>query len=87
MSAGSPSQCIIYSGLLYAHSLDSLYLHCTQGVEKLIVSKLLVEGSNRRIYNVDRHAGMVSVAAGGGMAKPGACRKSHMCMTFVLRLH
>ena len=28
-------------------------------MEKLIVSKLLVEGSNRRIYNIDRHAGMV----------------------------
>lgn len=30
-----------------------------QAVEKLIVSKLLVEGSNRRIYNVDHHVGMV----------------------------
>ncbi|KAJ9515580.1 hypothetical protein QJQ45_021719 [Haematococcus lacustris] len=27
------------------------------GVEKLIVSKLLVEGSNRRLHAVDRHAG------------------------------
>jgi 20S proteasome subunit alpha 7 len=38
-------------------------LRCKDGVvlavEKLIVSKLLVEGSNRRIYNVDRHAGVV----------------------------
>lgn len=32
-----------------------------QAVEKLIVSKLLVEGSNKRIYNVDQHVGMVSV--------------------------
>uniref|UniRef100_A0A7S3VKX5 Proteasome subunit alpha type-3 n=1 Tax=Dunaliella tertiolecta TaxID=3047 RepID=A0A7S3VKX5_DUNTE len=37
------------------------------GVEKLIVSKLLVEGSNRRIFNVDRHAGM----AVGGLAPDG----------------
>jgi hypothetical protein len=31
-----------------------------QAVEKLVLSKLLVEGSNRRIFNVDHHAGMVS---------------------------
>lgn len=31
-----------------------------QGVEKPIVSKMLVEGSNRRAYAVDRHAGVVS---------------------------
>ena len=31
-----------------------------QGVEKLIVSKMLVEGSNRRIHAVDRHAGLVN---------------------------
>ncbi|KAF5837486.1 20S proteasome alpha subunit G [Dunaliella salina] len=37
------------------------------GVEKLIVSKLLVEGSNRRIFNVDRHAGM----AVAGLAPDG----------------
>ncbi len=30
-----------------------------QAVEKLVLSKLLVENSNRRIYNVDRHAGAV----------------------------
>mmetsp|Transcript_40904 Transcript_40904/g.130680 ORF Transcript_40904/g.130680 Transcript_40904/m.130680 type:complete len:82 (-) Transcript_40904:709-954(-) len=29
------------------------------GVEKLVISKMLVEGSNRRIHTVDRHAGMV----------------------------
>lgn len=34
-----------------------------QAVEKLIVSKLLVEGSNRRIFNIDHHAGMVSCFA------------------------
>ncbi len=34
-----------------------------QGVEKTIISKMLVEGSNRRTYAVDRHAGVVRVAA------------------------
>ena len=33
----------------------------SQGVEKLISSKMLLEGSNRRIHAVDRHAGMVSM--------------------------
>ena len=33
------------------------------GVEKLVVSKMLVEGSNRRIFNVDKHVGMVCVCA------------------------
>ncbi|GBG70095.1 hypothetical protein CBR_g5726 [Chara braunii] len=28
------------------------------GVEKLVISKMLVAGSNRRIHSVDRHAGM-----------------------------
>ncbi|KAL6749261.1 20S proteasome alpha subunit G [Haematococcus lacustris] len=37
------------------------------GVEKLIVSKLLVEGSNRRLHAVDRHAG----AAVSGLAPDG----------------
>jgi hypothetical protein len=36
-----------------------------QGVEKTIVSKMLVDGSNRRTYAVDRHAGIVSRAAAG----------------------
>lgn len=31
-----------------------------QASETLVLSKLLVEGSNRRIYHVDRHAGAVS---------------------------
>ena len=30
------------------------------GVEKLILSKLLEEGSNRRIFTSDRHIGMVT---------------------------
>lgn len=29
------------------------------GVEKLVLSKLYEEGSNKRIFNVDRHVGMV----------------------------
>ena len=30
-----------------------------QGVEKLVVSKMLVAGSNRRVHAVDKHAGVV----------------------------
>lgn len=30
------------------------------GVEKLVLSKLYEEGSNKRLFNVDRHVGMVS---------------------------
>lgn len=30
-----------------------------QGVEKLIASKMMLPGSNRRIHSVHRHAGMV----------------------------
>lgn len=37
------------------------------GVEKLIASKMLLEGSNRRIHAVDRHAGM----AMAGLAADG----------------
>lgn len=48
-----------------------LGLRCKDGVvlavEKLIISKLLVEGSNRRIYNVDRHAGVAT----SGLAPDG----------------
>ncbi len=29
------------------------------GVEKLIISKMLEEGANRRIYTIDKHIGMV----------------------------
>ncbi|KAK9828499.1 hypothetical protein WJX72_000385 [[Myrmecia] bisecta] len=46
-------------------------LRCKDGVvlgcEKTIISKMLVEGSNRRTYAVDRHAGM----AVGGVAADG----------------
>ena len=34
-----------------------------KGVEKLVLSKMLCEGSCRRIHNVDRHAGLVRHAA------------------------
>ena len=34
-----------------------------QGAEKTILSKMLVEGSNRRTYAIDRHAGIVSLLA------------------------
>lgn len=30
------------------------------GVEKLVLSKLYEEGSNKRIFNIDRHVGMVN---------------------------
>jgi len=44
------------------NSSTALGIRCKDGVvlavEKLVVSKLLVENSNRRIFNVDRHAGM-----------------------------
>ena len=30
------------------------------GVEKLVLSKLYEEGSNKRIFNIDRHVGMAS---------------------------
>ncbi len=29
------------------------------GVEKLVLSKLYEEGANKRIFNIDRHVGMV----------------------------
>jgi 20S proteasome subunit alpha 7 len=46
-------------------------LRCKDGVvlavEKLIVSKFLVEGSNRRIFNVDKHVGVATA----GLAPDG----------------
>lgn len=33
------------------------------GVEKLVLSKLYEEGSNKRIFNIDRHVGMVRILA------------------------
>lgn len=40
-----------------------LVLLLVKGVEKLVLSKMLCEGSCRRIHNVDRHAGLVRHAA------------------------
>eukprot|EP00775_Hariotina_reticulata_P013232 gene13232-13363_t len=44
------------------NSSTAMGIRCKDGVvlavEKLVLSKLLVEGSNRRIFNVDHHAGM-----------------------------
>mmetsp|Transcript_1332 Transcript_1332/g.3616 ORF Transcript_1332/g.3616 Transcript_1332/m.3616 type:complete len:250 (-) Transcript_1332:101-850(-) len=54
-------------------------LRCKDGVvlavEKLVLSKLLVEGSNKRIYNVDKHAGMATagLAPDGRMVVNRAC--------------
>lgn len=54
-------------------------LKCKDGVvlaaEKLVLTKLLVEGSNRRIHNVDRHVG-VAVA---GLAPDGRMVASRAC--------
>ena len=40
---------------------------CKDGVvlalEKLLTSKMLVPGSNRRIFTVDRHLGVVSISS------------------------
>lgn len=55
---------------LFDHLLSSLLFSSTAigirckdgvvfGVEKLVLSKLYEEGSNKRIFNVDRHVGMV----------------------------
>lgn len=35
------------------------------GVEKLVLSKLYEEGSNKRIFNIDRHVGMVTTPPSG----------------------
>lgn len=37
-----------------------------QAVEKLVLSKLLVEGSQRRIFSVEKHVGMVGGSGGCG---------------------
>ena len=51
---------VIRSGLMTSATIFSVMTPGGQGVEKLIVSKMLVEGSNRRIHAVDRHAGLVN---------------------------
>ena len=49
------------------HARPHAAMPCLQGAEKLVVSKMLVEHSNRRTYPVDRHAGVAiaGVAADG----------------------
>jgi len=58
-----------YAGKAVDNSGTAIGIRCKDGivlgVEKLIVSKMLVEGTNRRISTVDRHAG---VAVAGLMA-------------------
>merc|ERR1711935_1020483 len=43
-------------------SMSSIGIRCSDGVvmgvEKPKLSKMLVEGSNRRIYTIDKHSGM-----------------------------
>ncbi len=44
------------------NSGTALGIVCSDGVvlasEKLLLSKMLVDGTNKRIYSVDRHVGM-----------------------------
>jgi 20S proteasome subunit alpha 7 len=48
---------------LLMHTSTALAIRCkdgiVMGVEKLIISKMLEPGSNRRVYHVDKHAGLV----------------------------
>lgn len=45
------------------------------GVEKLVLSKLYEEGSNKRLFNVDRHVGMVSYNLISHNQKGTSCSK------------
>lgn len=51
------------------------------GVEKLLLSKMLVAGSNRRIYTVDRHAGVV-LAGLSSDARQLALRAQEECASY-----
>lgn len=46
------------------HCSTAIAIRCKDGVvfgvEKLVLSKLYEEGSNKRIFNIDRHVGMVT---------------------------
>lgn len=59
-----------------------LGLRCKDGVvlamEKLVVSKLLVPGSNKRIYNIDLHVGaaIAGLAPDGRMVVNRACEEA-----------
>lgn len=50
--------------MLYFFFSTAIGIRCKDGVvfgvEKLVLSKLYEEGSNKRLFNVDRHVGMVS---------------------------
>lgn len=64
------------------NSSTTIGLKCKDGVvlavEKLVISKLLVQGSNRRVYHVDRHAGAVvaGLAPDGRMIVSRACEEA-----------
>jgi hypothetical protein len=56
-----------------------------QGVEKLIPSKMLLEGSNRRIHAVHKHAGMVSSHAIQVTGRLYAYFMSFCCQIFLFK--
>lgn len=57
------------------------------GVEKLVLSKLYEEGSNKRIFNIDRHVGMVTTRTSPSQppvtvvlcSLDGLCIQHHLC--------
>ena len=51
--------CFFYSTAIAVRCKDGVVF----GVEKLVLSKLYEEGSNKRIFNVDKHVGMVPLAS------------------------
>ena len=55
-----------YANKAVENAGTAIGLKCKDGVvlavEKLVTSRLKVPGSNRRIFNVDLHAGLVSYA-------------------------
>ena len=55
-----------YANKAVENAGTAICIKCVYGVvlavEKLVTSKLLVPGANRRIFNVDIHAGLVSDA-------------------------
>lgn len=56
---------ILYLAIITVFVLNStaIGIRCKDGivfgVEKLVLSKLYEQGSNKRIFNIDRHVGMV----------------------------
>ena len=56
LSLNPPSACVCCSTAIAIRCKDGVVF----GVEKLVLSKLYEEGSNKRIFNVDRHVGMVT---------------------------